>query len=173
MVAAAAVWVGGQSARLAALAGLLGVVGFGHGAFVFVEEVFAGVVRRVNVDGFDAGEIGFLEQFERIQIITFNEQILRGLEVDAFFGLGEEGFADGLAGGENGLAFAGPVELIAFGWAFDEAVGEFLAEEVKVDGRLDLAVLALGFGHAVRKQPADRFNGRGCVFAHGSGILDF
>ena len=86
--------------------------------------------------------------------------------MEAFFGLGEEGFADGFAGGEDGLAFARPVELVSFGLAFDEAVREFLAQEVKVDGRLDLAVFAFGFGQAVGKQPPNGVNGRGCVFGH-------
>ena len=90
--------------------------------------------------------------------------------MEAFFGLREEGFADGLVGGEDGLAFARPVELVSFGWAFDDVLREFLAQQVKVDGRLDLAVLAFGLGQAVGKQPAKLVNGRGCVFAHGTGF---
>ena len=105
---------------------------------------------------------------------SLHGEVFGGFKGDAFVGLGEEGFADGFVGAQYCLALAGPVELIAFGCAFDEAVGKFLAQQVQVDSLLDLAVFAFGFGHAVGKQPANGVKERGCVFGHGfSGSLDF
>ena len=108
---------------------------------------------------------------------VFDEEVLSSFEVPAFFWARAEGFADGQVCGEEGLVFAGPVELVAFGWAFDEAVRAFLGQEVEIDGGLDLAVFGFRFGYAVGKEPAtgvDEFVGLGCVFVHGlNGILDF
>lgn len=45
------------------------------GEFVGINKVFSGVIRRVNVSGFDFAVVGFLEQFENFQVIAFNEQV--------------------------------------------------------------------------------------------------
>lgn len=60
-----------------------GVVFFIHTEFVFVYEVVARIVGRVDVDHFDFAEVGLLEKFQCVQIIAFNVKILRGVPVFA------------------------------------------------------------------------------------------
>ena len=61
-----------------------GVVFFIHTEFVFVYEVVARIVGRVDVNHFHFAEVGLLEEFQCVQIIAFNVKILRG--VPAFAG---------------------------------------------------------------------------------------
>ncbi len=60
-----------------------GVVFFLHAEFVFVYEVVARIVGRVDVDHFHFAEVGLLEEFQCVQIIAFNVKILRGVPIFA------------------------------------------------------------------------------------------
>jgi hypothetical protein len=55
------------------------------GIVVGVNEVVAGVVRRVNVDHLHFAEVGFLQQLKHFQVVPFNDQVFGRVEVDAFF----------------------------------------------------------------------------------------
>ena len=52
------------------------------GEVVVVDEVIAGVVRRVDVDQLDLAEVRLLEQLERVEVVALDEEVLRGVEVD-------------------------------------------------------------------------------------------
>lgn len=48
---------------------------------VGVDEVAASVVGRIDVDGFDATEVGLIEEFEDLKVIALDEEILGGVEM--------------------------------------------------------------------------------------------
>ena len=76
MFAAVGFWVGGSFAAVCVqLPGLAQILFERRLPVVFVDEVFAGVIRRVDVNGFDFAVVGFLKQFQGFQIIAFNEQV--------------------------------------------------------------------------------------------------
>ncbi len=131
---------------------------FGCCKIVFVNEVLARVIRRINVDQLDLAEVGLLEEFQGVQVVTFDEQVLGGVEVYALFSARAQSLGDGGVCGEERLAFARPVELVAFLWAFHDGVGQFLLQLVKIYRQLQFAVFTLGFGHTIREQLTNASN---------------
>ena len=109
------------------------VVGAGLGEVVVVDEVVAGVVRRVDVDELDLAEVRLLEQLQRVEVVALDEEVLRRVEVDRLLAHRAERLGDRRVGGERGGALAGPVELVALLRPFDDVVGQLLAEQVEVD----------------------------------------
>ena len=67
---------------LVRLSGLEQVLAVDLGEVVVVNEVVAGVVRRVDVDQLDLAEVRLLEQLERVEVVALDEEVLRGVEVD-------------------------------------------------------------------------------------------
>jgi hypothetical protein len=51
---------------------------------VVVDEVVAGVVRRVDVDQLDATGVRLVQQLERLEIVPLDEEMAGGRCVDAF-----------------------------------------------------------------------------------------
>lgn len=62
---------------------LSGVVFFPHAEFVFVDEVMARIVWRVDVNHFHFAEVGLLEELQYVEIVAFNVKILRVVPVFA------------------------------------------------------------------------------------------
>ncbi len=93
-----------------------------HGKPIFVDKILAGVIRRVDINHLDLAQPGFLQQFQRIEIIALDKQVFGAVKVDAFFAARPQGFVDWRVGGEQCFALAGPVQAVAFLWAFDDVV---------------------------------------------------
>ena len=79
---------------------------------ILIHKIVARVVRRIDVDHFDLPEIGGLQQFQDFQIVAFDVQILRGLEIDAFFRTRTECCRGALLGQGQAFALALPGELV-------------------------------------------------------------
>ena len=58
------------------------------GEIVFIDEVFAGVIGRVDVDHLDLPEVGLLEEFECVQVVALDEEVLGGVEIHALLPAG-------------------------------------------------------------------------------------
>ena len=72
---------------LALFSGLPGVLQIGLQAFavvVGVDELIARVVWWVNVDHLHLANIRLLQELQRLQVVPFDDQVFRGIEVDAF-----------------------------------------------------------------------------------------
>ena len=136
---------------------------------VVVDEVLARVVRRIDVDELDLAQVGFLQQLEGFQVVAFDEQVPGGVEVDAFFPAGAQCPGDGGIGGQQRLALAGPVELVALLRAFDDAGRQFLTKQVEVHCQFQVALFVAGFGHAVGEQLSDAVD----VGVHAVGRVHF
>jgi hypothetical protein len=96
-----------------------------------------------------------LEEFESVQVVALDEQVLRGIEVDGLLTHGSQRLGDGCVGREGCSALPGPVKLIPLLRALDDVVGQLLAEEVEVHGahRVPVGADRLGDhgGEEVRK----------------------
>jgi hypothetical protein len=86
---------------------------------VLVHEIVSGVIWRIDVDQFYLTEVCLLEQLHRIKIVTFDENVFRGVEVDAFLATGAKSFGNRSVGRKQCLALARPVEVIPLAGAFD------------------------------------------------------
>ncbi len=51
---------------------------------VGVDEVIAGVIRRVDVNQLDLAEIRLLQKFQHFQIVALDDEIFSGVKVDDF-----------------------------------------------------------------------------------------
>lgn len=51
------------------------------GKVVLVDEVIARVIRWIDVDHLDLAQIRLLQQLQRIQVVAFDEQVLRRIEI--------------------------------------------------------------------------------------------
>ena len=49
---------------------------------VGIDKVVAGVVRRIDVDGFDSAKVRFVEEFQHLKVIAFNEEVWGAVEVE-------------------------------------------------------------------------------------------
>ena len=119
---------------------------------VVIDKVVARVVRRVDVNHLDLAQVVVLEQFEHFEVVAFDVEVLRVIEIDGFLFAGAErhrGWGVRLA---DGVALAGPVELVAFLLPFDHFAVDFLHEQVLVDGTDRVSVLVERFRDAVREQ---------------------
>ena len=146
---------------VACLIFLIGAGKVGFGSFrevVIIDKIIARVVGRVDVDHFDLAEIGLLQELEGVEIVPFDEQVLGGVKVHAFFPAGAQGFGNGGIGRQHGLALARPVQMIALLRAFHDAVGKLLPQKVKIHAQAQGTVLAPGLGHAVGKKLPDTGN---------------
>ena len=56
-----------------------------NNVIVRVNEFVAGIVRRVDVNHLHLAQVRLLEQLQYLQVVAFDNQVLRGIEVHAFF----------------------------------------------------------------------------------------
>lgn len=124
------------------------VSGDGFTEVVFVDEVVACVVRRVDVDELDFAGVVLAQELQRVEVVSLDVQVPGGVPVLATFLDGSQGLGDGFAGEAFRLAFAGPSELVAFPVAFRH-ITKSLFQRVEVHrtfGSAGLRVSDLG-GH--------------------------
>ena len=67
---------------------------------VVVDEFIAGVIRRVDVNHLHLVKVSFLKQFERIQIIARDKQVLRGIKIYASLSAGAQCLGYRCVGGQ-------------------------------------------------------------------------
>ena len=116
------------------------------GVVVGVDEVVAGVVRQVDVDHLDLAQVGLLQELEHLQVVALDDEIFRGVEIDAILAAGEERpEARGLDDLET-VGLARPVHAVALFAHIDHFTqSEFQALKV------NLAAL----GADLRKEPQE------------------
>ena len=122
---------------------------------ILVNEIIAGVVRRVDVYHLHFSEIGLPQEFEHLEIVSFDVEVPGAVEVHALGTAGAEGGCGRGVGVEYGVALVGPLKAVAFLVALDYFVRKFLPEQVEVDGGDDFAVFVLRLCEAVGEQSAD------------------
>ena len=88
--------------------------------------------KSTDVDHFDFAKISFLQELQRIEIVPFDEQILRDIKVDAFFPAWPQGLGDGRIGGKQCFTLAGSVEVVALLRAFHDGITQLLVQLIKV-----------------------------------------
>ena len=116
-----------------------------------IDEVVAGVVRRVDVDHLYLAEIALLQELEDFQIVALDVEIFGGVPVLAFLHTGAQRLANGLVGFHNRRLLAHPGKLVAL-VAVHHVRREHLLQQLKVDCPLDPAVSVRRLGNAVREQ---------------------
>lgn len=143
---------------------------------VGVDEVFAGVVRWVDVDELDFAGVALLQQLQHLQVVALDHQVLGGVPVHAVFGAGPQRAG---AGGQRQLAggaLAVPVQAVLLVGVGHGGVAHQGLQHVHVDGwalgalghqfREELAQLGQVVSHQVnaltcRRTGFDLFNGHG------------
>ena len=114
------------------LAGLLFIVIQRIAEGIFVNEIVAGVVWRVDVDHLDLAVVRALEEFQYFEIVTFDVEVLSGIPVNALVFLRTQCSSRRSLRLANGVSFARPSERIAF-LSIVYTVAEDLAKLVEVD----------------------------------------
>ena len=132
-------------------AAFFGVLGAVHAEVVFVDKVVAGVVGRVDVYHLDLAQVALLQEFQGFEVVAFDVEVLGGVEVLGFFHAGAQRLADGFRGFYHGVALADPGKFVGL-VAFRDALAEHLLERIEIHRLLQLAILGLAFGHAIREQ---------------------
>ena len=122
---------------------------------ILVNEIIASIVRRVDVYHLNFPEIGLPQEFEHLEIVSFDVEVPGAVEVHALGTAGAEGGCGRGVGVEYGVALVGPLKAVAFLVALDYFVRKFLPEQVEVDGGDDFAVFVLRLCEAVGEQSAD------------------
>ena len=46
-----------------------------------INEIATSIVGWINVDGFDATEVGLIEEFKDLKIVAFNKEVLGGVKI--------------------------------------------------------------------------------------------
>lgn len=145
-------------ARFRYLSRMLQILSGGFGKFIIINEIVPCVVWRVDVDEFDLAEVGFLKQFECVEVVTLDKQVLRRVEVDRFLTDRTQRLGDRRVGSKGGCSLAGPVEPVPFLRTFDDVVRELLSEKIEVDGALGVAIGIEGFRYDRGEQLGDLFD---------------
>lgn len=107
------------------LSGLLEVVFEVVGVVVFIDEILAGVIGRVDIYHFDFARVGAFEDFEDFKVIAFDVEILRGIPIFGFLGAGAQCSCRGFLRFVFGLLFAAPTEFVSFVFIDDEFLDVF------------------------------------------------
>lgn len=74
------------------------VSGDGFTEVVFVDEVVACVVRRVDVDELDFAGVVLAQELQRVEVVSLDVQVPGGVPVLATFLDGSQGLGDGFGG---------------------------------------------------------------------------
>ena len=83
-----------------------------HLKIIGIDEVVAGVVRRVDIDHFDLAEIALLQKLEDFQIIALDVEVFGGVPVLALRHARAQGLPDRLVGFYDCRLLADPCELV-------------------------------------------------------------
>jgi hypothetical protein len=141
-----------QTAGLISLIAQQLVLRFQRCKIVSINEIFPGVVGRVDVDHLHLAQIALLQELQGIEVVPFDEQVLGGVEVDAFIPARTQGLGDWGVCSEQRLALARPIEPVAFLRAFNDVIGQLLAQLVEINGESDSALIVSSFSHAIGEQ---------------------
>ncbi len=116
-----------------------------------VHKVFAGVVRRVDVDQLDLARIALLQQLEHFEVVAFDHQILRAVPIHAFFRTRPQSAGAWCQGNLAGAALAVPVQTVFFLRVGRRDVTDQAFQNINVEHGGSLAVLDR-LGQQLRKQ---------------------
>lgn len=149
MEAAVAFGIGNQTSTILVVLAAFGTEFIlGLGEIVIVDKIMTCIVWRIDVDELDLAGVVLAQEFQRVEVVSLDVQVLGGVPVLAAFLDGSQGLGDGFAGEAFRLAFAGPGELVAFPVAFRH-ITKSLFQRVEVHrafGSAGLRVSDLG-GH--------------------------
>ena len=123
--------------------------------FVLVDEVVTGVVRRIDIDHFHFAGVIRLQQFQRFQIVAFDKEVVRVLEIHAFRRTGAQAVRGRRVGGKDGGTFARPVQAVTFLRAFGQRPRQFLTQQVEIHDGRGFAMCVPAFADAVGKKSGD------------------
>ena len=99
---------------------------------VGVDEIVAGVVRRVDIDHLDLAKIALLQELEDFQIVTLDVEIFSGVPVLALRHAGAQRLTDRLVGFHDSRLLADPCELVCL-VAVHHVRREHLFQQLKID----------------------------------------
>lgn len=99
---------------------------------VGVDEIVAGVVRRVDVDHLDLAEIALLQKLEDFQIIALDVEVFGSVPVLALCHTRAQGLTDRLVGFHDCRLLADPCELVCL-VAVHHVRREHLFQQFKID----------------------------------------
>ena len=125
------------------------------------KSVFAGVIRRIDINEAHLASIGFLHYLQSIKVVALDVEVLRGVPIFGLARLGNHRFVDRAARLGLGLALTRPSELITFALSLSH-ITQKIAQRVEVHGTCKLTVGVLYLGHHLREQLGnllDVFNG--------------
>ena len=122
------------------------------GEVVVLHKVVACVVRRVNVNHLHLAEVILAQEFQHLQVVALNVEVLRGVEVHALLAAGAQCVGGRGVGQSDGVALVGPGELVAFLGAFHDVLREFLPQLVEVNRSFRFPVLIKPLGEAVGEE---------------------
>lgn len=115
MEAAVAFGIGNQTSTILVVLAAFGTEFIlGLGEIVIVDKIMTCIVWRIDVDELDLAGVVLAQEFQRVEVVSLDVQVLGGVPVLAAFLDGSQGLGDGFAGEAFRLAFAGPGELVAF-----------------------------------------------------------
>ena len=84
------------------------------GEIVSIDKIVPRIVRRIDVDHFDLTVIGGLEEFQDFEVVAFDIQVLRGIEINAFLTAGTQGGRTAFLGEFEAVGFSFPAEFVFF-----------------------------------------------------------
>ena len=125
------------------------------GEFVLVDEVVAGVVRRIDIDHFHFAGVIRLQEFQRFQIVAFDKEIVRVREIHAFRRTEAQTVRGRRVGGKDGGALARPVQAVTFLRAFGQRPRQFLTQQVEIHDGRGFAMCVPAFADAVGEESGD------------------
>ena len=129
---------------------------------VGVDEVVAGVVRRINIDHLDLTEIAFLQELEDFQIIALDVEVFGIVPVLALRHARAKRLPDRLVGFHDSRLLADPCELVCL-IAVHHVRRKHLFQQLKIDRPLvhlllrRAVFLVQHFRDAVRKKGSNAF----------------
>ena len=127
-----------------------------HLKIIGIDEVVAGVVRRVDIDHFDLAEIALLQKLEDFQIVALDIEVFGAVPVLALCHARAQRLPDRFVGFHDCRLLADPCELVCL-VAVHHVRREHLFQQLKIDCPLDPAVSVRRFGDAVREQSGNFF----------------
>ena len=97
-----------------------------------IDEVVAGVVRRVDIDHLDLTEIALLQELEDFQIVALDVEVFSGVPILAFRHTGAQCLPDRLVSFYDCRLLAYPCKLVCL-IAVHHARREHLFQQLKID----------------------------------------
>ncbi len=122
---------------------------------ILIYKIVAGVIRRVNIDHFDLAKIGFLQEFEHVEVIALDIQVFGGVKIHAFFPARAQRGGNRRVRQQYGLLLIRPRKLIALFVPLHDNGRKLLSEHIKINTRLRLSLFVQPLRQTIRKQFPD------------------